>query len=133
MILWTSAGLPTLAHQIQTNQGVAATFHLEPKHQPKAGQPAKIWFALTRAGRQIIPLEACACQLQIYQAADKNQTRPILQPPLQALNVERYQGIPSATVTFPKSGIYRLQLTGKPKSGNLFRPFTFSYQVVVTR
>jgi hypothetical protein len=111
---------------------VAATFHLEPKHQPKANQPTQVWFALTRPGRQLIPLGSCICQLKVYQITSQGQSL-VLQPPLKSLNVERYLGIPSAAIIFPRSGMYRLELTGQPKTAHLFQPFSFSYQVVVTR
>jgi hypothetical protein len=132
---WVSGSFPinpTAAHEIQTSQSVAATFHLEPNHQPKVNQPTQVWFALTRSGRQLIPLGSCICQLKVYQITSQGKSL-VLQPPLKALNVERYLGIPSAAIIFPRSGMYRLELTGQPKTAHLFQPFRFSYQVVVTR
>jgi hypothetical protein len=123
---------PTRAHEIQTSQGVAATFHLEPRHQPRANQRSQVWFALTRPNQQVIPLDACVCQLKVYQVTSSGKML-VLQPGLAALNIERYRGIPSAAVIFPKPGMYRLELTGQPKTANSFKPFQFTYQVVVTR
>ena len=39
-----------LAHEVEVSGDVAATFHLEPNHNPRAGETAKVWFALTRRG-----------------------------------------------------------------------------------
>jgi hypothetical protein len=130
-----SAGLnPVWAHEIQVNQGVAATFHLEPRHQPKAQQPAQVWFALTRANRQRIPLSACICTLKVYRLTG-TQPQFLLQPALKSLDVEGYRGVPSATLRFPSPGLYRLELTGKPKVSRPpgFPPFRFTYEVVVSR
>jgi hypothetical protein len=47
------------AHEVEVSGDVAATFHLEPNHNPRAGEKSRVWFALTRKGGQIIPLEQC--------------------------------------------------------------------------
>ncbi len=123
-----------LAHEVETAGDVAATFHIEPGHNPKAGQPSLAWFALTRRGGQMIPLSACACKLAVYPVPHvEGKTPPLLRPALTALNVERFKGIPSATITFPKPGIYELELSGKPKTGSSFSDFELSYQVTVGR
>jgi hypothetical protein len=125
---------PVGAHQVETSSNVAATFHIEPGHNPKAGVPSKAWFALTRRGGKIIPLSQCSCQLAVYPIPrQKGKTPPLLKPALTALNVERYKGIPSAAIVFPKAGQYELELIGKPKSGTNFQPFSLSYTVTVSR
>ncbi len=68
--LWTLLLLSQIsplavAHNIKTSGEVAATFHIEPNHNPKAGEPAKAWFALTRKGGKIIPLTECNCKLEV--------------------------------------------------------------------
>jgi hypothetical protein len=122
---------PAWSHEMEIANDVAATFHIEPNHLPKAGVPAKAWFALTRRGGQIIPLSQCNCQLAVYPMPRGSGT--VWQPPLSSLNVERYSGIPQATITFPKAGLYALELTGTAKPGADFKPFRFSYQVTVGR
>jgi hypothetical protein len=117
---------PVLAHTVKTAGQVAATFHLEPSHNPRAGEPAQVWFALTQAGGTVIPLQQCDCQLQVVQAG-----QVIAQPPLRAIAAEQYQGIPAASITFPQVGIYQLVLQGTAKGGQTFAPFTLSYEVTV--
>jgi hypothetical protein len=119
------------AHEVEVSGDVAATFHLEPNHNPRAGQPARVWFALTRRGGQIIPLEQCNCKLAVYPKNRKNGDKPLMQPPLTAIFAEKYQGIPGANIVFPKAGIYELKLSGTAKTKANFKPFELSYTVTV--
>ena len=120
-----------LAHQVQVSGDVAATFHLEPNHNPRAGQPARVWFALTRRGGQIIPLEQCNCKLAVYPKNRKDGDKPLRQPPLKAVSAEKYQGIPGADIVFPKAGIYELDLSGRTQNKANFKPFKLTYTVTV--
>jgi hypothetical protein len=114
------------AHTVKTASDVAATFHLEPSHNPKAGEPSQVWFALTKVGGEVVPLQNCDCQLVVQQNG-----QAIAQPTLNAINAEQYQGIPGSDVVFPTVGIYTLELNGKAKNGSNFQPFKFSYEVTV--
>jgi hypothetical protein len=124
---------PVLSHEVEISDDVAATLHIEPNDQLKAGVPSKTWFALTRKGGQIIPLSQCNCQLAVYTMPQKSGQAPLLKPALNALNAEKYQGIPGATLTFPKPGLYQLELTGTAKSNATFRPFKLKYSVTVAQ
>jgi len=123
--------ISVLAHEVEVSGDVAATFHLEPNHNPRAGQPARVWFALTRRGGQIIPLEQCNCKLAVYLKNRKNGDKPLMQPPLTAIFAEKYQGIPGANIVFPKAEIYELKLSGTAKTKGNFKPFQLSYTVTV--
>jgi hypothetical protein len=123
--------IAVFAHEVEVSGDVAATFHLEPNHNPRAGQPAKVWFALTRRGGQIIPLEQCNCKLAVYSKNHKKGDKPLMEPPLKAISAEKYQGIPGADLVFPKAGIYELELSGTAKAGANFKPFELSYTVTV--
>ncbi len=120
-----------LAHEVEVSGDVAATFHLEPNHNPRAGETAKVWFALTRRGGQIIPLEQCNCNLAVYPKNRKEGDKPLMEPPLKAVSAERYKGIPGADIVFPKAGIYELQLSGAAKTAANFKPFKLTYKVTV--
>ena len=119
------------AHEVEISGDVAATFHLEPNHNPRAGQPARVWFALTRRGGQIIPLEQCNCKLGVYLKERKQGDKPLMQPPLKAISAERYKGIPGADIVFPKAGIYELELSGTAQNKANFKPFKLTYKVTV--
>jgi hypothetical protein len=123
---------PVLAHNLEISGDVGATFHIEPNHQPKVGFPSQTWFALTRRGGKIIPLSQCNCQLAVYRLPRKSNTPALMKPALRSLNIEKYKGIPSAQITFPKSGLYQLELIGTAKPGASFQPFKFTYTVTVT-
>lgn len=117
---------PAFAHNVQTSGNVASLFHLEPNHNPRAGEPAKVWFALTKQGGEEIPLDQCNCQITVYE----NQ-KVIAQPPLNPLKAEKYQGLPSAAVLFPRAGLYKVEIKGSPKQENGFDAFQFAYDVTV--
>ncbi|MBE9096025.1 hypothetical protein [Tychonema sp. LEGE 07203] len=119
------------AHEVEVSGDVAATFHLEPNHNPRAGETARVWFALTRRGGQIIPLEQCNCKLAVYPKQHKQGDKPLMQPPLKAISAEKYKGIPGADIVFPKAGIYKLELSGTAKNKVSFKPFKLSYTVTV--
>lgn len=128
---WLVLAWPGLAHNVEVAEGVAATMHMEPNHNPKSGEPALTWFALTRQGGQLIPLTECDCQLAVYPEPRRPDTKPVLQPALTAINAEQYRGIPGTQIIFPTSGRYNLELSGRPKAGAEFKPFKLSYPVTV--
>ncbi len=115
-----------LAHNVKVDGQVAATFHLEPNHNPKAGEAAKIWFALAKQGGEAIALADCDCALTVRQ-----KDVVVATPTLSATDVEQYRGIPGATFAFPVVGLYSLRLSGKPKMANGFNPFNLDYEVTV--
>jgi hypothetical protein len=122
---------PVLSHTVKISGDVAATFHIEPNHNPQAGKPSLAWFALTRKGGQQIPLSQCNCQLAVYPVPHASNVAPLMKPTLKTVNADRYQGIPGASITFPKAGQYELVLSGSPKASANFKPFTLTYTVVV--
>ncbi|GBE94528.1 hypothetical protein [Nostoc cycadae] len=122
---------PVLAHKVQVAADVGATLHLEPNDNPRAGEPTQAWFALTRKGGQTIPLAQCNCRLAVYAEPHTPSEPALLEPSLQPVAAERFQGIPGAAITFPKPGIYQLQLNGKPAKGTSFKPFNLKFEVTV--
>ena len=118
---------PTLAHQVQVAGTVGATLHIEPNDLPRAGSPHQVWFALTQAGGQPIPLSDCDCTLTLY-GGDGTE---ISTPPLSPISAEGYQAIPGAEVTFPTVGAYELALVGAPRGEATFAPFELSFEVTV--
>lgn len=105
--------------------------HIEPADNPRAGEKALAWFALTRKGGAIIPLSQCQCELQVYRQPRRSQDVPLLMPALKAVAAESYQGIPAAELIFPQPGIYDLELQGKPIAGASFKPFQLKFTVTV--
>lgn len=122
---------PASAHKVETAADVGATLHIEPNDTPRAGESAKTWFALTRKGGKVIPLAECDCRLVVYAEPHSPKEPPLLEPSLQSIVAERYQGIPGTEITFPRPGAYQLQLNGKPKNGASFQPFNLKFPVTV--
>ncbi len=121
-----------LAHNVNRDGNVGATFHIEPNHNPRAGETALAWFALTQAGGQLIPLSQCDCSLAVYDQSVPSGLPPLLTPSLQSIDAEQYQDIPGAQIIFPQAGIYELTLSGSPKAGANFTPFQLTYEVTVS-
>jgi hypothetical protein len=131
LFLTVLVATPVTAHKVETSQDVGGTFHIEPNDAPSAGKPEVAWFALTRKGGKVIPLEQCNCKLAVYSKPHKEGSLPLLQPPLKAISKEGYQGIPSAEIIFPKAAAYELEISGTPKAGADFQPFELSFDVKV--
>ncbi|GAB1537647.1 hypothetical protein NUACC21_02960 [Scytonema sp. NUACC21] len=119
------------AHKVVTAADVGATLHLEPNDNPRAGEPTKTWFALTRKGGKVIPLASCDCKLAVYAEPHSPTEPPLLEPSLEPMTAERYKGIPGTKITFPRPGAYLLQLGGKPKDGKSFQSFELKFPVTV--
>jgi len=119
--------VPAIAHDVQIADDVGATLHIEPNDIARAGAATDLWFALTRTGGQVIPLDACNCTLTLYDS----QATAIATPTLTAISAEGFQNIPGATVTFPAVGAYELRLAGTPEAAGAFTPFELSFEVTV--
>ncbi|MBC7969166.1 MAG: hypothetical protein H7Z11_03365 [Verrucomicrobia bacterium] len=124
---------PVLAHTVKVSGDVAATFHIEPNHNPKAGVPSQAWFGLTRKGGSTIPLAQCNCRLAVYTVPHASNASPLLQPTLKAVKAAAFNGVPGADIVFPKAGEYELRLSGTAKAPATFRPFQLRYSVIVGR
>ncbi len=124
---------PVLAHTVKVSGDVAAIFHIEPNHNPKAGVPSQAWFGLTRKGGSTIPLSQCNCRLAVYAKPHASNASPVLQPTLKAVNAAAFKGLPGADLVFPKAGEYELRLSGTAKAPATFRPFQLRYSVIVGR
>jgi hypothetical protein len=133
LCIFAAIPISAMAHNVEVTEDVAGTWHIEPNHSPKAGEPAKVWVALTRKGGQILSLEQANCQLGVYTAPRQQGDEPIFQPTLRAIVVEQYQGIPGADVVFPKTGLYELELGCTPKTEGDFQPFQMTYDLTVAR
>ena len=120
---------PALTHTVKVAADVAAIFHVEPNHNPRAGQPSLVWAALTRRGGQGIPLSQCNCQMAIY--TTPRGSNPITWLPLRSIDAEQYRGAIAATAVFPRAGQYEIELSGSPKSVGSFQPFRLTYSVTV--
>lgn len=124
-------GSPAIAHNLQISGDVAGVWHVEPNHNPKAGEPAKAWVALTRKGGQTLSLKQANCQMAVYSQPRVEAGLPVLQPTVKAISALKYQSVPSADIVFPNTGRYQLELSCTSKTQDNFQPFQLKYDVVV--
>lgn len=122
---------PVLAHETEVSGEVGGTAHIEPNDNPQAGTPSLAWFALTRQGGKLIPLEACTCKLSLYAQPRQAADTPIAEPSLRPVSAEGYQNVPGTDITFPQVGAYDLVLQGQSKTPNDFSPFELTFDVTV--
>ncbi|MBD1909675.1 hypothetical protein [Leptolyngbya sp. FACHB-8] len=131
MVLGLLASAPAQAHKTLVDGDIAGTWHIDPDHNPKAGEPATAWVALTRKGGTLLPLNEANCQMQVYTLPRQPEAIPILEPPVKAIAAEQYSGIPGSDIVFPAVGQYQLQLNCTPIQENAFAPFQLQYDVTV--
>jgi hypothetical protein len=120
-----------IAHNVEVTGDVAGTWHVEPDHSPRSGEPAKVWIALTRKGGEVLPLAQASCKLAVFSQPYTEGDKPVLQPELKAIAVEQYQGIPGADVVFPQPGLYEMALNCTPKTEGSFAAFEMRSAVTV--
>jgi hypothetical protein len=120
-----------IAHNVEVAGEIAGTWHVEPDHNPKAGEPAKVWVALTRQGGEVLPFDQADCQMKVYEVPRAADAVSIMEPGLRAIAAEQYQGIPGTDLVFPKPGIYQLELSCSPKTEGAFTAFTMDSEVTV--
>ncbi|HEY9295988.1 MAG TPA: hypothetical protein VIQ31_06380 [Phormidium sp.] len=122
---------PVYAHSVKVAEDVGGTLHIEPNDNPKAGESAETWVALTRKGGKLIPLKDCNCKMGVYFKPRIKGSAPLLKPALKPISTSQYQGIPGADVMFPKPGNYEIELSGTPKANANFKPFKLTFPVTV--
>lgn len=116
----------TYSHELVADKEVGALMHIEPSDDPKVGVSSKVWFDLVKKGGQKINLAKCDCVLSLYKGTART---PLVQPTLVESKAEENKSVLSAQVAFPQRGAYRLVLSGKPKEGKVFSPFTLRWTV----
>jgi hypothetical protein len=131
LLLLAMLSAPAIAHNVEMAGDVAGTWHVEPDEAPKAGEPAKVWIALTRKGGEVLPLEQANCKLAVYPQPHTEGDQPILQPQLKAIAAEKYQGIPGADLVFPTPGLYEMELSCEPKKKGDFEAFEMQSEATV--
>ena len=118
--------VPASAHTVKTDGDIGVLFHIEPDHNPRAGEPARTWFVLSRSGGAIVPLQECDCRLTV-----RSDSVATFAPELQPIDAEEHRDIPGVEIVFPEPGNYTLELSGQPQAEAEFSPFAIAYEVTV--
>lgn len=121
-------GLPALftgtaeAHVLKTDGDIGAVLHINPDDNPTSGTPVSYILSFTdTSGRMTLP--NCACGATVLENG-----KQIAQEPLSDTSAMQSND----TLTFPKAGVYVLQVSGAPKEADAFQPFVLRYTVRVT-
>jgi hypothetical protein len=138
-LLMAVSSTSAIAHNVEVAGDVAGTWHVEPDHNPRSGEPATVWIALTRKGGEVLPLSQASCQLSVFSQPYTEGDKPLLQPELKATlavsakqrAVEQYAGIPGADVVFPQPGLYEMELSCTPRAEGTFAAFEMRSPVTV--
>ncbi len=119
------------SHTTKVIGDIAVTVHVEPEHQPAAGEPTRVWFLLTRQGGEVVPLSSANCTLEVRKQPYQPGSSPLLAPEVVPIDAERYQSIPGANLTFPEPGTYGLTFGCAPKTDGDFGAFSIDHEAIV--
>lgn len=111
---------PASAHVLATDGDQGAVLHILPDDDPTAGVPTT--YELAFSGSKNFSLRACDCSISYKldgAVIDTTQLTPISN----ATSSNEY--------TFKRAGVYELVVTGMPKQGGAFAPFSLDYSVRV--
>ncbi|MEM9246959.1 MAG: hypothetical protein AAGA67_14630 [Cyanobacteria bacterium P01_F01_bin.153] len=120
-----------MSHTTKVVSDIAVTVHVEPEHQPAAGQPTRVWFLLTRQGGEVVPLSSANCTLEVRKQPYQPGSSPLLTPEVVPIDAERYQSIPGVNLTFPEPGTYGLTFGCAPKADGNFGAFSIDHEAIV--
>ena len=110
------------AHVLKVDGDLGAILHILPDDAPVVGVPVTYQLSF-QEGSEDFSLENCYCRISFV--ADGEM---IMQDWLAASSAR----VSENTVTFEEPGLYSFQVTGAPKAGAVFEPFTLEYSVRVS-
>ena len=115
------------AHFLLTDGSIGAVLHMDPDDDPIAGQPAVFHYEIKDKQGKFTP-QGCTCTFSISENGASIFSQDLyLNTPQNSLDV------PLVTYTFPKLDVYQIILTGTPKPGADFQPFTLTYNARISR
>lgn len=112
------------AHTLATDRGISAELHIPQDDTAQAGKPIDLQFTFADMPPTFSIVE-CACRLQISGSDDFSATASAQ---LDGSRTDRL----ASSILFPKSGVYRVTLTGYATSAQKV-PFNLKYAVRVDR
>jgi hypothetical protein len=112
---------PASAHVLKTDGTIGVVLHIQPDDNPTAGVVTTYQLAFDDTSGQF-NLKNCDCGVSVQQNGATIDTGPLVVSSSLAS---------TDTYTFKTPDVYTLVISGKPKSGNSFQPFSLSYLVRV--
>lgn len=111
------------AHVIKYDNDIGASLHINPDDDPVSGKPTSFSLRFTDVNQRL-KLPECNCEVKL-----KENDKTIEEQPLQP--TDPYNS--TNTVTFPKADVYNLIVSGQPKNGASFQPFTLDFPLRVNK
>jgi hypothetical protein len=118
---------PAAAHYYETDGSISALMHIHPNDTPAAKEPTDIGFQIIDTAKKFKGY-GCDCSVEIFQDG-----KQVFQTQLNILAADTRLQDKLFTVTFPEKAVYSIRLIGKPKTNQVFQPFTLDYSVRVDR
>lgn len=115
------------AHILKTDGSIGAVMHVTPDDDPIAGEESDFYFEF-KDKEEKFRSENCDCKISVIQSGNEVFTQDLFS------NNDK-NDVPHATFsfTFPKRDIYKIIITGIPKTRDSFQKFTLIYNVRVER
>lgn len=115
------------AHTLKANSTVGAVMHISPEDDPIAGEESGFFFEFKDTENKFKP-EECECIISVYQGDIE-----LISQPLFANNPNPSLTNASFFYTFPGRDVYKIKITGKPKTPGAFNEFSLEYDQRVER
>lgn len=115
------------AHVLQSSGSVGAVMHISPDDAPVAGVRSDFFFEFKDKKDKFDP-KICNCTVSIIEA-----DKPIFSSGLFSTNSSPSLDNASFSFTFPRRDVYEVRITGEPRDGKTFTPFTLTYDIRVEK
>lgn len=119
--------LKAFAHILKPDGSIGAIMHIDPGDEPIAGQESGFFFEFKDREGKFNP-EECDCTFVIEQEGEEIFSQPLFQN-----NSSPSLTNASVFYTFPKKDIYKVRVSGNPKSTGAFQSFNLEYDIRVER
>lgn len=116
------------AHGTEVDAGIEATMHVDPADHPIVNKESQFFFIFTDPAGTF-EISRCNCSVKLL----KNEQ--VIDQQLVATDNTAFSSLgskPLYSKTFTEPGNYELELSGSPKDGATFQPFTLHYDVSVS-
>lgn len=123
--LFLSAGVAS-AHVLKVDGSIGSTLHVDPADNPVVGSPATFYFEIKDKQNKFTP-EGCTCNVVI----STSQGEVLYTEQLFTQSTSAGLSTPLLRYVFEKGGVYKVTLTGTPKTAGSFQNFQLGYDVRV--
>lgn len=120
------------AHVLEADQTIGAVIHIDPDDDPIAGRVSTFYFEFKDKTNRFTPQE-CECSVTIYQGEKSIYTQELYDHENEHDLINPSLSSPSFSYTFQQKDLYRVELSGRPRTAGDFDEFVLNYDVRVER